>query len=1093
VFKANSINQLLKRWSLTTVFVLVLISGTSIYTNLLFSDTQKKLTEKVLPVASLSHDISELAIVLAKRQMYLLVSDLVELETIEFSRQELIQQFELHWRHLTASLENKQTKKAARNLFDGFQQFLEADDQLTATIRKHNTGVNLTQKRILQVERAYQEGLASFLVLAKLTTTRTASNILSQNRLRATLKALEFDFVKLDSLLLRLGKKNQTKSRLATVAAEIKHVTQRLISAATKLEGVGSAVPSALTALDRMTSNVRAMQIAATAGDGSLFQLQYQQLDDEKALADVQQASTETLNQLVEGLNTLSSLINRHSLSGVTHSISIAEKSSWVMIGLTLLLALSMTKFISIISRRVNEPLRALRNAMHGLSLRKFGTRLEASNYADEFEVLATDFNQFAYINQVLIEDLDTAKHALQKQELELRTILNGVPEAIIILNSEGIIESINPSAEQLLNADEDRLLGAFFPRFFEETEQVTTINDLLERLEDTQEFKGLDFTGQPFSMWLSLNPILDENQPRFICVLSDVTAWKKTQQQLKQTSSELDTILENAMVSIAFMKNRQLLRVNHKFEDTFGYSKDEVIGQSLHYLCADNDIFEQLTFDVFSRLEEGNTFEDEVEFVKKNGDVFWCGLSTKAISSGQPEDGTIWIFDDITAQRESEEKLRVLASLDGLTGLPNRSVFNDRLMHAIHKAQRNAKRLAIFFLDLDHFKHINDSLGHKSGDQLLCEVAKRLKSCVRKGDTVARLGGDEFTLILEDIQSVQYVAKIAEKVIGSVCRSYRLGTAEVNVSPSIGVSLYPADGRDVDVLVRNADAAMYHAKNTGRNNFQFYSAEMNAQAAHRLAMETSLRRAVEQKDFYLNFQPQIEINTNKIVGAEVLLRWHSPQWGEVSPAEFIPILEDTGLIGIVGEQVLLDACQSYMSIRDKLEPDFKIAVNLSGRQFKGAAPLAVYVHNVLEKTGMSANNLELEITESILMEDTQLAIRTLTDLSELGATLAVDDFGTGYSSLSYLKQFPINVLKIDKSFIDDVTGNGDDAAIVDAILAMSGHLNLDVVAEGIETIEQLEFLQQRQCQRGQGYYFSRPLNFEAFESLVGNNKLAVQ
>jgi EAL domain-containing protein (putative c-di-GMP-specific phosphodiesterase class I) len=203
--------------------------------------------------------------------------------------------------------------------------------------------------------------------------------------------------------------------------------------------------------------------------------------------------------------------------------------------------------------------------------------------------------------------------------------------------------------------------------------------------------------------------------------------------------------------------------------------------------------------------------------------------------------------------------------------------------------------------------------------------------------------------------------------------------------------------------------------------------------------------------------------------------------------------MEDTGLIGIVGEQVLLDACQSYMSIRDKLEPDFKIAVNLSGRQFKGAAPLAVYVHNVLEKTGMSANNLELEITESILMEDTQLAIRTLTDLSELGATLAVDDFGTGYSSLSYLKQFPINVLKIDKSFIDDVTGNGDDAAIVDAILAMSGHLNLDVVAEGIETIEQLEFLQQRQCQRGQGYYFSRPLNFEAFESLVGNNKLAVQ
>lgn len=614
----------------------------------------------------------------------------------------------------------------------------------------------------------------------------------------------------------------------------------------------------------------------------------------------------------------------------------------------------------------------------------------------------------------------------------------------------------------------------------------------MLEKQEKTKEFKGLDYNEQPFSMWLSLSEISDQADQHFVCVLSDVTEWKQTERKLIRSSSGLDTILENAMVGIAFMKDRQLLRVNHKFEEIFGYSKEEIIGNSTRYLCADETVFNELASAVFSRLEEGDTFEGDVQFAKKNGDIFWCGLSTKAVSPGQPQEGTIWIFEDITKQREDHQNLRDLANLDALTKLPNRSVFNDRLMHAIHKARRNTKRLAIFFLDLDHFKHINDSLGHKAGDQLLCEVAKRLKACVREGDTVARLGGDEFTLILEDIQSVQYVAKIAEKVISSVSKSYILGTTEVNVSPSIGVSLYPADGRDVDVLVRNADAAMYHAKNTGRNNFQFYSAEMNAQAAHRLAMETSLRRAVEEQDFYLHFQPQIDIGNNKIIGAEVLLRWQSQQWGEVSPIEFIPILEDTGLIVTVGEQVLFQACEAYMSLRDKLDPDFKIAVNLSGRQFKGAAPLAVYVRNVLERTGMPAANLELEITESILMEDTNLAIKTLSELSELGVTLAIDDFGTGYSSLSYLKKFPLNVLKIDKSFIDDVTHEGDDAAIVDAILAMSGHLQLEVVAEGIETLEQLRFLQQRQCQRGQGYFFSRPLNFEAFESLVQNKKIAV-
>ncbi|MEX1200454.1 MAG: EAL domain-containing protein, partial [Methylophaga sp.] len=423
-----------------------------------------------------------------------------------------------------------------------------------------------------------------------------------------------------------------------------------------------------------------------------------------------------------------------------------------------------------------------------------------------------------------------------------------------------------------------------------------------------------------------------------------------------------------------------------------------------------------------------------------------------------------------------SQSMRRATASVDSLTGLPNRSVFNDRLEHAIHKLQRNSGRLAVFFIDLDHFKHINDSLGHKTGDALLCEVSRRIRSCVRESDTVARLGGDEFTVVLEDVTSAQYVGRIAEKILTTTSLPYMIDNIEVNISPSIGISLFPADGRDVDMLIRNADAAMYHAKNSGRNNFQFYSAEMNAEAANRLALETSLRRAVEQQEFYLQYQPQIELSSGRVKGAEVLLRWHTDQWGDVSPARFVPVLEDTGLIGVVGEWVLRETCSVFMANRDELPDDFVMAVNLSGRQFKGSR-LVSYIRHLLSETEMPASNLELEITESLLMDNTDSAIDTLRDLSSLGITLAIDDFGTGYSSLSYLKQFPLNVLKVDRAFVRDLTIDKDDAAIVSAIMAMADSLGLEVVAEGVETAEQLAFLEQKQCQRAQGFFFSKAID----------------
>jgi diguanylate cyclase (GGDEF)-like protein/PAS domain S-box-containing protein len=1092
VFKVSSIKQLLQLWSVGTVFAIVLMAMAGIYTNFLFSNTQQQLTEKVIPVEGLIYNISNLVAAFATQEKYLVASNLLDTAGKDRSRQELEQTFKLYWQNLPASLNDDEAKQAAEQSRENYQLFLEVDAQLLVTMNKRRATHLAIEKKVADIENNQSEVNTALLLLAAQAGQAPADNVINQRKLFIASKTLALDIVTLSNLILRLEQKKHTKSSLSSLATEIKRVTSDFTADFMTLKSAVGPGPNTSEILRTIANNIQSMKAAAIEGNSSLYQLQSQKLNDESKLVFVQQKSIATLSQLVQGLNDLSHLIRQQSMTDINNAISIADKTRWVLVVLMLLAALGVIKFISNIYSRINEPFEDVRSAMHALSSKRFDTRLNRTDYIDEFTSLATDFNQFASTTQVLIEDLDATKQSLQQQEVQLRTILNGVPEAIITLNAEGVIVSINPYAEQVLKAAEKKLLGEPFTRFFEQSEQITSMTTLLEMQEQTKEFKGLDYNAQPFSMWLSLSAISEQAHQHFVCVLSDVTEWKQTELKLIRSSSELDTILENAMVGIAFMKDRQLLRVNHKFEEIFGYSKEEIIGNSTRYLCADEAVFNELASAVFSRLEEGDTFEGDVQFARKNGDVFWCGLSTKAVSPGQPQEGTIWIFEDITKQREDQQNLRNLANLDALTKLPNRSVFNDRLMHAIHKARRNTKRLAIFFLDLDHFKHINDSLGHKAGDQLLCEVAKRLKACVREGDTVARLGGDEFTLILEDIQSVQYVAKIAEKVISSVSKSYMLGTTEVNITPSIGVSLYPADGRDVDVLVRNADAAMYHAKNTGRNNFQFYSAEMNAQAAHRLAMETSLRRAVELEDFYLHFQPQIDIGNNKIIGAEVLLRWQSRQWGEVSPVEFIPILEDTGLIVTVGEQVLFQACEAYMSLRDKLDPDFKIAVNLSGRQFKGAGPLAVYVRNVLERTGMSAANLELEITESILMEDTNLAIKTLSELSELGVTLAIDDFGTGYSSLSYLKKFPLNVLKIDKSFIDDITHEGDDAAIVDAILAMSGHLQLEVVAEGIETLEQLKFLQQRQCQRGQGYFFSRPLSFEAFENLVQNREIVV-
>ena len=441
-------------------------------------------------------------------------------------------------------------------------------------------------------------------------------------------------------------------------------------------------------------------------------------------------------------------------------------------------------------------------------------------------------------------------------------------------------------------------------------------------------------------------------------------------------------------------------------------------------------------------------------------------------------------IARDVTQTRRAEERIRRLAHFDELTGLPNRTMFMHTLQRAFSLAQRRNKQFALFFIDLDRFKNINDSLGHEAGDRLLQDVARRLRQHRRESDTVARLGGDEFVVLVEDCADSRELTAIAQNILNAVGRPYTLSGREYHVTGSIGISTYPADGLDPASLLKNADIAMYLAKDRGKNNFQFYSPQQNAHSFERLALESALRHALERREFVLHYQPKIEIRTNRIVGVEALLRWNHPDLGTVTPTQFIPLAEETGLIVPIGRWVLRTACAQSAAWRSDGLPGVRIAVNLSARQFSDDG-LIGDISDALAEAALPPEGLELEITESMVMQNPERAVSTLSRLRELGISVSIDDFGTGYSSLGYLKRFPIDNVKIDRSFIKDLPHDTDDAAITRAVIAMAQSLRIRVVAEGVETREQLEFLRAHECDECQGYFVSRPLPPSEFALLA--------
>ncbi|MBC3906808.1 GGDEF/EAL domain-containing response regulator [Undibacterium umbellatum] len=486
-------------------------------------------------------------------------------------------------------------------------------------------------------------------------------------------------------------------------------------------------------------------------------------------------------------------------------------------------------------------------------------------------------------------------------------------------------------------------------------------------------------------------------------------------------------------------------------------------------------------------RQDKATTLTPGTILLRRDGSEVAIEDSTAPIHDSEGNmAGAVMVFHDVSATQAMAVKMAHLAQHDFLTNLPNRALLNDRIAQAIGLAKRRETHLAILFLDLDNFKHINDSLGHAIGDMLLKSVTERLCACVRSSDTVSRQGGDEFVILVTDDKSAENAAYTAEKLLKSLAAPHSINKHELYVTTSIGISSYPADGTDAETLIKNADTAMYQAKERGRNNFQFFKPEMNVRAVERQVIEANLRLALIRNEFSLHYQPKINLESGAITGAEALLRWAHPQWGMVPPIRFIRIAEDCGVIVPIGRWVLREACAQTKQWQDDGLTIAAISVNISAVEFR-RQDFVEGVRTILAETGLSPNCLQLEITESVLMHHAEGSVAILQQLKDMGIQLAVDDFGTGYSSLSYLNQFPIDVLKIDKSFVNDIGASktDGDGGIVSAVIAMGNSLNQKVIAEGIEKQGQLSFLKAQHCEEGQGYIFSRPLAAEQFAKLL--------
>jgi diguanylate cyclase (GGDEF)-like protein/PAS domain S-box-containing protein len=678
---------------------------------------------------------------------------------------------------------------------------------------------------------------------------------------------------------------------------------------------------------------------------------------------------------------------------------------------------------------------------------------------------------------------------ALRDCEEKYRMLLDGVQDyAIFMLDQRGQVVSWNAGAERIKGYTAEQIIGQNFSCFFTpedirrgRPEEVLRITAARGRHEEHAIRARKD--GSQFLTSVIFTSLRDSggNLQGFSEISHDLS-------ERKESEAKYRGLLEAAPDAMVVVDhNGEILLLNVQAEKQFGYHRDELVGQKVKNIIPEG-FAERLIADALRSAEDALAQQIgtgiELSGRRKDGSEFPIEIMLSPLESA---DGILVTaaIRDITARKKAEAQMVHSSEHDFLTGLPNRIRLNDEVNQAIRLARRYGRKVAVLFLDLDGFKHINDSLGHPVGDKLLQSIAKRLLDCVRGSDTVSRQGGDEFVVLLSEVAQAENPTIAVRRMLKAVAKAHSIDHHDLHITCSIGVSVYPDDGLDAETLIKNADTAMYQAKENGPQSYRFFKPAMNVRAVARQSIEEDLRRALERQEFALHYQPKIDLVTGKITGAEALLRWTPPTRGPVSPAEFIPVAEDCGLILPIGQWVLREACQQARAWVDAGLPPATMAVNISAVQFRNEDFLDD-VFAILKDTGLDPRLLELELTESVLMKHAESAESVLRTLRAKGVQVAVDDFGTGYSSLSYLRKFPIDAIKIDQSFVRQITTVPDETIIVKAVISMGRSLKLRVVAEGVETQEQLAFLQAHQCDEAQGYYFSRPVLPEKFAKLLG-------
>ncbi len=629
---------------------------------------------------------------------------------------------------------------------------------------------------------------------------------------------------------------------------------------------------------------------------------------------------------------------------------------------------------------------------------------------------------------------------------------------------AENILNLISDeSAERLQSSVQDELMVRGFSSEFElelksyDKTLIPVIAQLIIRYSET---------GEPMEIWI---------------IMRDIREQRKAEETLRLSAKVFESSRDAIIITDS---QNNMISTNRAFTQITGYQSEEVLGKNPKMLQSGrhHPTFYQ---ELWAALALNGYWQGEIWNRRKNGEIYpeWLSISTICNSKGDITH-YVAIFSDITESKQAAAHIEFLANYDPLTKLPNRRLFIDRLEQAIKSATREKNRLAVLFFDLDHFKNINDSLGHSIGDQMLIEVALRMAGCMREVDNVARLSGDEFAAMIADMGDIGNVITVANKIIDSMRESFKINDHELHMTTSIGISVYPTDGEDFETLLKNADTAMYCAKKNGRDNFEFFSSSMSTHAFERLSLENSLRKAMEKNELKLHYQPQFAIESGKIVAMEALLRWPHPDFGMISPDKFIPLAEETGLIIPIGKWILNEACRQNKVWQEQGLIAIPVAVNLSAVQFRQHNLMEI-VQDALATSHLKPCFLELELTESLLMDCSEYSVRVLKTFRQMGVLLSIDDFGTGYSSMTYLSRFPISKLKIDRSFCQNIPDDSNNSAISRAIISLGHELGLSVIAEGVEEIRQFNFLEAQQCDLIQGYLYSKPLNAKDMQDLL--------